>query len=60
VGPITALAYVLVLGTPDRFSCGKQVGSYLGMIPCEDSSADHWRFVHISKQDNALLPAPQL
>jgi hypothetical protein len=26
---ITALAYVLVLGTPDRFRCGKQVGSLL-------------------------------
>ena len=24
---VTALAYVLVLGTPDRFRCGKQVGS---------------------------------
>src|SRR5216684_598232 len=39
VGPITALAFVLVLGTPQRFRCGKQVGSYLGLIPCEDSSA---------------------
>ena len=55
VGPITALAYVLVLGTPDRFRCGKAVGSYLGMIPCEDSSADHWRLGHISKQGNGLL-----
>ena len=55
VGPITALAYVLVLGTPDRFACGKHVASYLGLIPCEDSSADHWRLGHISKQGNALL-----
>jgi len=55
VGPITALAYVLVLGTPERFACGKQVGSYLGLIPCEDSSADRWRLGHISKQGNALL-----
>jgi transposase len=46
---------VLVLGTPERFACGKQVGSYLGLIPCEDSSADHWRLGHISKQGNALL-----
>ena len=37
VGPITALAFVLVLGTPHRFRCGKQVASYLGLIPCEDS-----------------------
>lgn len=55
VGPITALAFVLVLGTPDRFSCGKHVASYLGLIPCEDSSADRWRLGHISKQGNALL-----
>jgi len=55
VGPITGLAYVLVLGTPDRFRCGKQVASYLGLIPCEDSSADRWRLGHISKQGNALL-----
>jgi transposase len=55
VGPLTALAYVLILGTPDRFRCGKQVGSYLGLIPCEDSSAEQWRLGHISKQGNALL-----
>jgi hypothetical protein len=35
----------LVLGTPDRFGCGKQVASYLGLIPCEDSSAERWRLV---------------
>jgi transposase len=55
VGPITALAFVLVLGTPDRFRCGKQVASYLGLIPCEDSSSDSWRLGHISKQGNAVL-----
>jgi transposase len=53
VGPITALAYVLVLGTPDRFGCGKQVASYLGLIPCEDSSAERWRLGHISRVENA-------
>jgi transposase len=55
VGPITALAFVLVIGTPDRFGCGKQVASYLGLTPCEDSSADRRRLGHISKQGNALL-----
>ena len=44
VGPITALAFVLVLGSPDRFACGHQIGSYLGLIPCEDSSADRQRW----------------
>ena len=55
VGPITALAFVLVLGNAERFANGKHVASYLGLIPCEDSSADHWRFGHISKQGNKLL-----
>jgi transposase len=55
VGPITALAFVLGLGTPDRFRCGKQVGSYLGLIPCEDSSAGKQRLGHFSKQGNTLL-----
>src|SRR5713226_6422728 len=55
VGPITGLAYVLVIGTPNRFPCGKQLGSYTGLIPCEDSSAGRQRLGHISKQGNALL-----
>jgi len=55
VGPITGLVYVLVIGTPKRFPCGKQIGSYTGLIPCEDSSAGRQRLVHISKQGNTLL-----
>jgi len=55
VGPLTALAFVLIIGSPERFRCGKQIGSYLGLVPCEDSSADHQRLGHISKQGNALL-----
>jgi len=39
VGPITALAFVLIIGTPERFHCGRQIASYLGLIPCEESSA---------------------
>jgi hypothetical protein len=34
---VLLFAYILVIGTPDRFPCGKQVGSYVGLIPCEDS-----------------------
>ncbi len=55
VGPLTALAFVLIIGTPERFRCGKQIGSYIGLIPSEDSSAGHQRLGHISKQGNALL-----
>jgi transposase len=55
VGALTALAYVLMIGTPERFPCGKQIGSYVGMIPSEDSSAGKQRLGHISKQGNSLL-----
>jgi transposase len=55
VEPITALAFVLIIGTPQRFPCGKQIGSYVGLIPEEDSSAGHQRLGHITKQGSALL-----
>src|SRR6266849_4750336 len=55
VGPLTALAFVLIIGTPERFGCGKQIGSYIGLIPSEDSSGGQQRLGHISKQGNTLL-----
>ncbi len=55
VGPLTALAFVLIIGTPTRFKRGKQIGTYVGLIPCEDSSAGKQRLGHISKQGSSLL-----
>jgi transposase len=55
VGPLTALAYVLIIGTPTRFQRGKQIGTYVGLIPCEESSARKQRLGHISKQGSSLL-----
>ena len=55
VGPVVSLAYVLTIGNWQRFARGKQVASYLGLIPSEDSSADKRRLGHISKQGNTLL-----
>ena len=55
VGPLTGLAFALVIGSPERFPCGKQIGSYLGLIPCEDSSGGKQWLGHISKQGNSLL-----
>jgi transposase len=55
VGPLTALAFVLIIGTPARFKRGKQIGTYVGMIPSEDSSGGKQRLGHISKQGNSLL-----
>jgi transposase len=55
VGPLTALAYVLIIGTPTRFPRGKQIGTYVGMIPSEDSSGGKQRLRHSSKQGSSLL-----
>jgi transposase len=55
VGPLTALAFVLVIGKADRFQCGKQIASYLGLVPLEDSSGKRRRLGHITKQGNTLL-----
>jgi transposase len=55
VGPITALAFVLTLGDVTRFRRGKQVASYLGLIPREYSSGGKQRLGRISKQGNRFL-----
>ena len=55
VGPLTALAFELVIGTPERFRCGKQIASYVGLVPSEESRGDRRRLGHISKQGNSLL-----
>jgi transposase len=55
VGPLTALAFVLIIGNADRFQCGKQIASYLGLVPLEDSSGNRRRLGHITKQGNSLL-----
>jgi transposase len=55
VGPVTALAYVLVLETPTRFATGRHVGAYLGLTPgrAQSGRADPQR--RITKQGDALL-----
>jgi transposase len=39
VGPLTALAYELVIGTPERFHNGKQIASYVGWFPKKSPAA---------------------
>src|ERR1039457_6520797 len=55
VGPNTALAYVLTMGDVSRFPRGKQVASYLGLIPREESSGGRQKLGAITKQGNRLL-----
>jgi transposase len=55
IGPITALAFVVTMGDVTRFRRGKQVASYLGLIPREHSSGGRQRLGAISKQGNRFV-----
>lgn len=55
VGPNTALAFALTLGDVGRFQRGKQVASYLGLIPREQSSGGRQKLGAITKQGNRLV-----
>ena len=55
VGPITAMTFVLTMGDVNRFQRGKQVASYLGLIPREYSSGGRQRLGSISKQGNWFM-----
>jgi transposase len=55
VGPNTALAFVLTIGDASRFARGKQVASYLGLIPREESSGGRQKLGAITKQGNRLV-----
>jgi len=55
VGPVTALATEVFLGDPSRFANGKNLASYIGMIPCEHTSGKRQRLGKLTKEGNALL-----
>ena len=52
---MTALAFVLIIGKAERFHCGKQVASYLGLVPLEESSGNRRRLGHITKQGSSMM-----
>jgi transposase len=55
VGPVTSLAFALIIGPIDRFERSKQVVSYLGLNPQEHSSGGRQRLGSISKQGNPMM-----
>ena len=55
VGPVTALSFVLTIGPVSRFAKSKQLVSYLGLNPSEESSGGNQRLGSISKQGNSLM-----
>ena len=55
VGVRTAEAFVAYVGDVRRFRRTRQVGSYLGLVPCQDSSAGKDRLGHITGDGPATV-----
>jgi transposase len=55
VGPRTAEAFVAYVDDVRRFARTKQVGCYLGLVPCQDSSAGRDRLGHITGEGPATV-----
>jgi transposase len=55
VGPVTALAYVLVLEDPTRFRRSRAVGAYLGLRPRRRQSGERDPQLGITKGGNPFL-----
>ena len=55
VGPLTAMAFTLVLGETGRFRNGRIAAAYLGLVPRLDQSGKTDRQLGISKAGNDFL-----
>lgn len=55
VGPVTALAYVLILADPSRFPRSRAVGAYLGLQPRRRQSGARDPQLRITKAGDPLL-----
>lgn len=55
VGQLTALTYVLTLGSKQRFQRSRDVGCYLGLRPRRSQSGEHDPQLGITKAGNAYL-----
>jgi len=50
VGPRTAEAFVAYVDDAGRFGRSRDVGSYFGLVPCQDASAGKNRLGHITRE----------
>lgn len=55
VGARTSEAVAAYIDDASRFSRNRQIGSYFGLVPCEDSSAGKQRLGHITRQGPSLV-----
>jgi transposase len=55
VGPVTSLAFMLVLHDPSRFASSRAVGAYLGLTPRKDESGKQKPQLRITKTGDDFL-----
>jgi transposase len=55
IGAVTATAFVAVIDEVERFGTAKQVRSYLGLVPQENSSGEKQHRGRISKTGNSRI-----
>lgn len=55
IGPVISLAFVLTVGPIERFAHSRELVSYLGLNPSENSSGQRRQLGAISKQGNVFL-----
>ena len=55
VGIRTAEAVVAYIDDPERFDFPKAIGSYFGLVPCQDESGGRNRLGHITRQGPATV-----
>ncbi len=55
VGPLTALAYLLILEDHNRFNNSRQVGKFLGLTPQKDQSGETDKQLRITKAGSVYL-----
>ena len=54
VGPLTALAYVLLVEDPTRFATSRQAAAYFGLVPKLDESSQSTPQLRITKRGDPL------
>jgi len=55
VGPLTSLAFVLIIERPERFKKVRDIGPFLGLVPKRDKSGSIDKPMRISKAGNQLM-----
>jgi len=55
IGVRTAEAFIAYVDQPDRFTHNKAIGSYLGLVPCQDQSATANHLGHITGDGPATV-----